>query len=73
VAHGPSVGGQSVRLVEPESGKTVQPIPVSETTGNWQFWRIELQGIDKLRIVAEDNGSQWGQWVAVGEPHWCQP
>jgi hypothetical protein len=72
VAHGPSVGSQSVRLVDPESGKTVQSIPLSETPGTWQFWAVELEGVDKLRIVAEDKGSQWGQWVAVGEPHWCQ-
>ena len=73
VAHGPSIGGQSVRLVEPGSGRIVESIPMSETTGKWQFWAVELQGVDKLRIVAEDRGSQWGQWVAVGEPHWCQP
>jgi hypothetical protein len=72
VAHGPSVGGQSVRLVESESGRTVGSIPLSETPGNWQFWAVELPSIDQLRIVAEDKGSQWGQWVAVGEPHWCE-
>ena len=72
VAHGPSVGGQSVRLVEPAGGRLVQSIPMSETTGNWQFWAVELQGIDRLQIVAEDRGNQWGQWVAVGEPHWCR-
>jgi hypothetical protein len=73
VAHGPSTDGQSVRLVEPVSGRIVESIPIGETTGRWQFWAVELHGIDKLRIVAEDHGSQWGQWVAVGEPHWCQP
>jgi hypothetical protein len=34
---------------------------------------IEFQGQAKLRIVAEDQGAQWGQWVAVGEPHECRP
>jgi hypothetical protein len=72
VAHGPSVGGQSVRLVESESGKTVESMPLSDTPGSWQYWAIELQGIDSLRIIAEDRGSRWGQSVAVGEPHWCQ-
>jgi len=72
VAHGPSVDGQSVRLVESDSGKTVLSIPLRETSGTWQYWAIDLPGIDKLRIVAEDKGSQFGQWVAVGEPHLCQ-
>jgi hypothetical protein len=73
VAHGPSSGGQSVRLVEDGSGKTVAAIPLGESSGLWQYWSIDLQGTDKLRIVAEDRGGQWGQWVAVGEPHWCKP
>jgi hypothetical protein len=72
VAHGPSVGGQSIRLVEPGSGKTVQSLSLSDSPGIWQVWAVELQGVDKLQIVAEDKGSEWGQWVAVGEPHWCQ-
>ena len=73
VAHGPSIGGQSVRPVDPGSGRTVASIPMRETTGKWQFWAVEVQGIDKLRIVADDKGGEWGQWVAVGEPHRCQP
>jgi hypothetical protein len=71
VAHGPSVGGQSVRVVDPASGKVIQSLPLSDTPGIWQYWGIELQGTDSLSIVAEDKGSQWGQWVAIGEPHWC--
>jgi len=62
VAHGPSVGGQSVRLVESENGRTVGSIPLSESPENWRFWAVELQSIDqlrdRLRIVAEDNGNQ---------------
>jgi len=73
VAHGPSIGGQSVRLVDPGSGRAVAFIPMRETTGKWQFWAVEVQGVDKLRIVAEDKGGEWGQWVAVGEPHRCGP
>jgi len=73
VAHGPSTAGQSVRLVEAAGGTTVAPIPLDGTSGFWQYWSIDVQGVAKLRIVAQDEGAQWGQWVAVGEPHWCQP
>jgi hypothetical protein len=72
VAHGPSPTGQSVRLVEDGSGKTMATIPL-DGNGVWQYWLIEFQGQAKLRIVAEDQGAQWGQWVAVGEPHECRP
>jgi hypothetical protein len=71
VAHGPSITGQSVRLVEDGSGKTVATIPLDEN-GFWQYWLIDLPEAAKLRIVAEDKGAQWGQWVAVGEPHECR-
>ncbi len=73
VAHGPSTVGQSVRLIEAGSGKTVAAIPLGKTDGIWQYWSVDVSGTPKLRIIAEDQGNQWGQWVAVGEPHWCRP
>lgn len=72
VAHGPSVGGQSVNVVNAATGQTIESIPLSETGGKWQFWAIEFQGSPQLQIVAEDRGDQWGQWVAVSQPHWCK-
>ena len=72
VAHGPSTIGQSVRLANTENGRTVAAIPLAGANGNWQYWRIHVEGVRRLRIIAEDQGSQWGQWVAVGEPHACK-
>jgi len=72
VARGPSTAGQSVRVVEAVSGKTVAAIPLDEMSGSWQYWSVEVRATPRLRIVAEDNGAGWGQWVAVGEPHWCR-
>jgi hypothetical protein len=72
VAHGPSVEGQSVRVTDAASGKTLESIPLLDTPGAWQFWAVEFQDSPKLQIVAEDKGSQWGEWVAIGEPHWCK-
>jgi hypothetical protein len=72
VAHGPSVGGQSVNVVNAGTGLTIESIPLSEAGGDWQFWAVEFQGTPELQIVAEDKGDQWGQWVAISEPHWCK-
>ena len=71
VAHGPSIAGQSVRVVEALSGNIVAAIPLDEMSGVWQYWSVDVRGVPRLRIIAEDNGAGWGQWVAVGEPHWC--
>jgi hypothetical protein len=72
VAHGPSVDGQSVRIIDAGTGKTLDSIPLRDSPGAWQFWAVEFQGSPRLQIVAEDKGSQWGQWVGIGEPHWCK-
>jgi hypothetical protein len=72
IAHGPSVGGQSVRLVDAGTGKTIESIPLSLMGGSWQYWAVDSLESSKLQIVAEDKGNQWGQWVAVGEPHSCK-
>jgi hypothetical protein len=71
VSHGPSVEGQSVRVVDATSGKTLAAIPLEDTNGIWQYWSVDVQAATRLRIIAEDNGAGWGQWVGVGEPHWC--
>lgn len=71
VAHGPSTVGQSVRVVDAVGGNIVAAVPLDEMSGSWQYWSVEVQGHPRLRIVAEDNGAGWGQWVALGEPHWC--
>jgi len=74
VAHGPSVVGLSVRLMDADTGKTLETMPLSGTVGNWRYWSVEVNSRARaVRIVAEDRGRGWGQWVAVGQPHWCLP
>ncbi len=46
----------------------LDPPPVHTT---WWAWRPELP-LDReitIELVAEDNGSGWGQWLALGSPH----
>jgi len=41
----------------------------------WWAWRPELP-LDRelnIEIVAEDKGSGWGQWLALGSPHILRP
>jgi hypothetical protein len=72
IAHGPSIVGQSVKLVAADTGQDAGRIRLDESSGNWRYWAVYFsRDISALRIVAEDKGDQWGQWVAVGEPHRC--
>jgi hypothetical protein len=66
------VGGQSVKLVSADSGEDLGRIRLDESSGNWRYWAVSFShNVSALRIVAEDRGDQWGQWLAVGEPHKC--
>jgi hypothetical protein len=73
IAHGPSTGGQSVRLEAADSGEDLGAIRLDQNNGNWRYWAIYFsRDVPELRIVADDRGDQFGQWVAVGEPHSCR-
>jgi hypothetical protein len=72
IAHGPSIVGQSIRLVAADSCEDLGGIRLDESTGNWRYWAVHFsRDATRLRIVAKDQGAQFGQWVAVGEPHVC--
>jgi len=73
IAHGPSTVGQSVRLVAAQSGEDLGAILLDQSNGNWQYWAVYFsRDVPEIRIVADDRGGQYGQWVAVGEPHACR-
>lgn len=73
IAHGPSTGGQSVRLVAADNEEDLGSVRLDEETGSWRYWAVYFsREIPSIRIVASDQGDQWGQWVAVGDPHSCR-
>ena len=49
----------------------MEPPPIRDT---WWVWRPELPTDRQLtvEVIAEDKGSGWGQWMAVGWPHVLQ-
>jgi hypothetical protein len=75
IAHGPDIEGQSVELQDSDTGKTLAMIPLDRLNDSWRFWAVELNWseVKQIRITATDNGQAWGQWVAVGQPRWCNP
>jgi hypothetical protein len=73
IAHGPSIGGQSITLVAADNGEDLGAVRLQQDNGNWRYWAIYFSpGVPVLRIVAKDRGAEFGQWLAVGEPHACQ-
>src|SRR5207248_1772671 len=69
VLHGPSVEGLAVSLLDADTGSVITTIPLRNIDMNWQFWRIYINPASKaLKIVARDQGTGWGQWLAVSDP-----
>jgi hypothetical protein len=74
IAHGPSIDGQSVYLQDADTNRPLVYAPLEQKAGAWRYWAVPLNWPDtkQIRIAALDNGSAWGQWVAVGQPSWCK-
>lgn len=74
VLHGENVHGLSVRIVNAESGHAVRTIPMQNGDIDWRYWRVTLdKPVTHVRIVAEDQGRDWGEWLDVSTPYECGP
>lgn len=72
-AHGPSVKGLSETLINAGTGETIASAPQIGAGTKWSFWAVDLPpDAQRLQIVAEDRGRDWGQWLSIGEPHLCK-
>ncbi len=70
---GPSTGGISVEAIATSADGKVQRIPnpaLEPAPGGWSMLLISAPDAHcaTYRIEIEDNGSDWGQWVAAGLP-----
>lgn len=67
-------GGLSAELTDADSNEVLTSIPLQDAAKQWIFWRISFApSAKRLRVTAEDNGRDWGEWIAVGAPSSCLP
>jgi hypothetical protein len=72
-AHGPSVEGLSETLINADTRETIASAPQIGADTKWSFWAVDLPpDAQRLQIVSEDRGRDWGQWLSIGEPHLCK-
>jgi hypothetical protein len=72
VLQGYHSGGLSAELINADSNEVLTSIPFQDAAKTWMFWRVPFTpSIKHLRIIAEDKGSDWGEWIAVGGPSSC--
>lgn len=72
VAHGPSVDRLSVALFDIASGQLIGMVPVDTDRRRWQLYEVRYDPALTVRLVADDLGIAWGQWLAVGQPRSCK-
>jgi len=72
LAHGPFIHGLSVEITNVDTEQPIVRIPLQNGDLGWQFWRINLNGSTAhIRIIAQDKGSRWGEWLAIAQPSAC--
>ncbi len=72
VLQGPRAGGLSTELINADSGRVISAIPFQNAPQTWKFWRVPIDAsVKNLRIVGEDQGTGWGEWLAIGSPLLC--
>ncbi len=70
---GPLIQGLSVSLINDHTGQSFATVPMQERSRWWTFWRIPIPPeVDRVRMLAQDRGSGWGQWLAIATPHECR-
>ncbi len=72
VGHGPSPENQKLTLSTLDGG-TLAMFPELAGDGKWKYYEIAYNPtISPVKLVAEDAGTGFGQWLAVGEPIECE-
>jgi hypothetical protein len=73
VLHGRSVNGLSVDIVDADTNRVLESAPMQDVDIHWRFWRfLPTPRAKRLRITAEDQGQDSGQWLAIGQPSQCR-
>ncbi len=73
VLHGPSTADLSVELLDSDTGRVIEKMPMQDEDVQWEFWRVPIPaGTRRLRLLARDEGQSFGQWLAVAAPAECR-
>lgn len=69
---GPVATGLEVTITDAASGQILgilRPPPVRTKWWAWKVFLPDVPGGSTILINAEDHGTGWGQWQAIGVPH----
>jgi hypothetical protein len=62
----------SVDVINSDSGQPLQTIPLQNGDEGWHYWMLKLdKSVAHIQVIARDEGSKWGQWLAIATPSEC--
>jgi hypothetical protein len=72
---GPNCTGLSLTVLNHRTGEPIVRLSPPPVMGAWHLLRIDLSGPrpDEIDVIARDEGSGWGQWLAIGSPVTLKP
>lgn len=71
IAAGPEPSGTSLELRSAD-GRTLWRLdPAAGPFRTWAILRVPLTERGRLSLLARDDGTAWGSWIAVGAPRAC--
>jgi hypothetical protein len=74
VLTGPDASAVFLRIEDSLTRRAVARVFGPERSGDrWSGWKVELPARGDgghWLVIAEDRGTKWGQWFAVGTPRW---
>ncbi len=71
VAAGPETSNLSVKVLNSKTGQVIASLNPMPPVDHWWAWNVALpnEADPVIEIIAEDAGTHWGQWLAIGAPH----
>ena len=72
VVTGPSNTGMEIKVLDASNGEILALLSPPPNRRSWWAWKVTLppdRSDFKIIVSAQDSGSAWGQWLAIGAPH----
>lgn len=73
VLQGPRGGNLSASIVNPQNNQAVAQVRFDNGPNAWKFWEMRIpSAVTQVRIIADDRGKGWGEWLAIASPSKCR-
>lgn len=73
VLQGPRAAGLLAEVVDADTEQVIGSAPLEDDRQQWSFWRVAIPATAKrVQIIARDEGRDWGEWLAIGQPSQCR-